>query len=604
MKGPRQSGGFPERLVARLGKHGYRLAFVAAILVCIPSLGFGFLMDDYSLVLGAEGSNPLVHSPLGLYTFGLGDPKAMAPLIDAGPFPWFTLPELRIEFCRHLSCVTMLLDTKLFGRFLPLFHLHSILWYLILLWAARRICGRTMPGGLGMLAFLVFAVDDGHWLPVTWWANRNALVSVAPALWGVAAHLRWREDGWKPGLPLSLLGYAAGLLAGETALSVLAYLPAYELLGARGPWKARLRGFAPAALLVLVYMALYRAMNFGTYGSEVYVDPGREPLLYLSLAPFRFCSLAGAQFFSILAELPAIVPGTLVPVALLGALSLGVILAGLRAAWPHMEDHERRTLRWLLAGAALSTIPVMSTFPAGRLLLVPSLGGSAAIAVLIRHGWRLRSGEIAPASRPTGKPLRILGGVLVAIHLIVAPLMWPLGTFSLNRISHGAAGAILTAEVNESRLAGQQVMVINSVDPMRAFYPLLVRKYFERPVPEKWRVLSMAPYAHRLTRTGENSFEVEIVNGEMFTSLFEELVRHKRAPFARGDVVHLDGADITVMETGNYGPRRLSCRFEASLESPRYVFLTWREEKFRRLEMPAIGESVLLPRESLFQGRG
>lgn len=599
----RQSGGFPEKLVARLGKYGYRLAFVAAIVISIPSLGFGFFMDDYALLLAAEGSNRFVQSPLSLYTFGLGDPEAMAPFIDAGPFPWYTLPDVRIEFCRYLSCVTMLLDTKLFGRFAPLFHLHSILWYLVILWATRWIYGRTIPGGVGVLALLVFAIDDGHWLPATWWANRNALVSIAPALWGVAAHLRWREDGWKPGLPLSLLGYAAGLLAGETALSVLAYVPAYELLGAKGTSRARLRGFVPATLLVLAYAAFYRAMNFGAYGSEIYVDPSREPLLYLSLAPLRFCALAGSQFFSIHAELPALISGTLEPIALLGALALGLILMGLRSAWPHLEDRERRTLRWLLAGAALSTIPVMASFPSGRLLLVPSVGGSAAIAVLIRHGWRLRQGEIAPASRRTARPLRILGGVLVAIHLILAPLTWPVSTFLLTRIGHATVEAILTAEVDESRLAGQQVMAINSGDPMTAFYPLLVREYFKRPVPEKWRALSMAPYAHRLTRTGENSFEVEIVDGEMFTTFFEELVRPSRAPFAPGDVVHLDGADITVLETGDYGPRRLACRFEASLEDPRYVFLTWREEKFRRLEMPAIGESVFLPLASFFRGR-
>ncbi len=600
---PQQPGGFQERVVARFEKHGYRLAFVAAALLCIPSLFFGFFMDDYALLLAAEGSNPFVQSALSLYTFGLGDPEAMAPFIDAGPFPWYTLPDIRLEFCRYLSCITMVLDTKLFGRFAPLYHLHSILWYLAILWAVRRIYGRAIPGGVAVLALLIFAVDDGHWFPATWWANRNALVAIAPALWGVVAHLRWREEGWKPGLPLSLLGYAAGLMAGETALCVLAYIPAYEFLGAMGSWKDRLRGFVPAALLVLVYLVLYRTMSFGAYGSEIYVDPVREPLLYLNWAPSRFCALAGSQFFSVFAELPAFVSGTMLPIALLGALALGMILVALRATWPHLEEHECRAVLWLLAGAALSTLPVMASFPSSRLLVAASVGATPAIAVLIRHGWRLRHGEIAAASTFSGKSLRVLGGVLVAVHLVFSPVMWPLPTYVTGRVGNATVNAILTAEVDESSLSDKHVMAINAGDPMTAFYPLMVRQYCERPLPEKWRVLSMAPYAHRLTRTGEKTFEVEVVDGQMFTMLFEELVRHKRAPFAPGDVVHLDGLDITVLETGDSGPRRLGCRFENSLEDPRYVFLAWREEKFRRLEMPAIGESVLLPLESeLFRG--
>ena len=84
------------------------------------------------------------------------------------------------------------------------------------------------------LALLVFTLDSSHTWPVAWIANRNALVAAVPALLGLVAHLRWREQGWRPGLPLSMLGLGVGLLGGEAALGVFAYVGAYELVGARG----------------------------------------------------------------------------------------------------------------------------------------------------------------------------------------------------------------------------------------------------------------------------------------------------------------------------------------------------------------------------------
>ncbi len=69
-----------------------------------------------------------------------------------------------------------------------------------------------------------------------WLANRNALVSTTAALLGLVMHLEWREARRPWALALSLVGFAVGLAAGETALGVLAYLLAYELLGARGGW--------------------------------------------------------------------------------------------------------------------------------------------------------------------------------------------------------------------------------------------------------------------------------------------------------------------------------------------------------------------------------
>ena len=95
----------------------------------------------------------------------------------------------------------------------------------------------ALAGTGGVPALFLFAVDESHLFAALWLANRNALVAAVPVLFGLCAHLRWREDGWRWGLPLSLGGYVVGLLGGETALGALAYLAA-----SRGIRRARPAG--------------------------------------------------------------------------------------------------------------------------------------------------------------------------------------------------------------------------------------------------------------------------------------------------------------------------------------------------------------------------
>src|SRR5262249_42881788 len=147
-------------------------------------------------------------------------PGAIHGLVQRGPYPWWTLPELKLAFWRPLSSALETLDHHLFGRNAVGYHVHSVVWYLALVAICGALLRRALQGALGVLALLLFAVDDAHILPAGWIANRNALVAVAPALAGLWAHLEWREAGRAWARPLSLVGLALGLTGGEAALGV------------------------------------------------------------------------------------------------------------------------------------------------------------------------------------------------------------------------------------------------------------------------------------------------------------------------------------------------------------------------------------------------
>ena len=108
-----------------------------------------------------------------------------------------------------------------------------------------RLLRRALPGPLGVLTLALFAVDESHWFPVAWWAHRNTLVAVAFGFAGLLAYVRWRETGWRLGLPVALVSFGLGLLGGEAALSIFGYLAAYEMLASRGPFSSRVRALSP-----------------------------------------------------------------------------------------------------------------------------------------------------------------------------------------------------------------------------------------------------------------------------------------------------------------------------------------------------------------------
>lgn len=259
-------------------------AFIAA-----PTLFTGFLVDDYMHLLTIRGVQT-VATPFDLFRFAPGNADALFPFLSRGPLPWYTLPELKLHFFRPASSATMVLDHYLFGEFAFGYHLHSLLWYGLLTWAVYLLFRNRMAPPLAGLCCLLYIVDDGHIIPALWWSNRNAIVAAAPAVLGLVAHLKWREEGWRPGLPLSLVGYGLGLLGGETALGIFGYLIAWELFHRTDSWRGRVRALAPAGMLAVAYLTVYKVAGFGVYGSGVYLDPLAEWQTYLAALPARLAS--------------------------------------------------------------------------------------------------------------------------------------------------------------------------------------------------------------------------------------------------------------------------------------------------------------------------
>ncbi len=91
--------------------------------------------------------------------------------------------------------------------------------------------------------------------------------------------------------------------------------------------------------------------------------------------------------------------------------------------------------------------------------------------------------------------------------------------------------------------------------------------------------------------------ELEIVDGQMFTTVMEGLFRSARQPLRPGDAFDLGGLWVSALDVGDRGPTRLRLEFEDAPESDRYQLLVFHDRAFRRFVPPEPGRAVEIAHE-------
>ncbi|MCB9763580.1 MAG: hypothetical protein H6739_27680 [Alphaproteobacteria bacterium] len=577
-----------------LRRHPIPLAVLVSLLLCLPTMGMPLWSDDHTHLLMIEDwlglREPAAYTlqgqtdPLGLlnlFQFFVMPREQFAADVAAGALPWWADPDLSLGFWRPLPSFLELMDYRLFGLAPLGYHVHSMLWHLALVGAVGLLHRRALPAA-GALATLLYAMDDARWLPMAWLANRNALIAAVPALLGLAAHLRWREDGWRPGALLGPLGVAVGLTGGEAAVGSFAYFFAYEAFAAPGAPRRRGLALAPFVVLGGAWAVAYKTMGYGSSGSGLYIDPVGEPAAYLAAAGERAPILVGAMLGMLPSEASTAVPA-LIPVAVaLGLLAAGVVGAMLNAAWPELPEETRRGLRWLGPGAVLALAPILATFPLDRLLLLPGIGGSAVIAVALRWAWR----------RPRSRVRQGLGVAGVLLHVVLPLPMW-VGFPMLFSTENDKLDALRASAFPEPEaLTDKDVVVLVASDITIVMYMPAWGLLHDAPEPGSYQILSAVPRDHRITRTAPDRLELEILDGGLFDGMMTKLTRSPGRPFAVGDVVEQRGATIEVLEVGPRGPTRLG----VTLRGEREVYpIAWVDGALVPVALPEVGASMLIP---------
>jgi hypothetical protein len=557
-----------------------------------PSLFTGLVADDYlhQLLLREKPGIPgLSATTLDLFHFANGDPATARSLMNHGVFPWWTDSHLVLAFLRPLSALTHWLDHRLWPATPALMHLQSLLWFALLLSiVGRAYSSLSASRGTALLALLLFAIDDLHAPAVSWIANRSLTISLVFAMLALIAHDRSRRSNSTSAAWLAPALLAAGLAAGEAALTGAAYLLAYALFYDQGTRRSRLASLVSYGVVIVAWRLVYQHLGYGAAGSGVYIDPGAEPLVFARAALTRVPVLLLSTFALPWADLwdmyPLFLP-LLRPIVLCLALVTLITLTVLLR--PLLRDS--RSARFWAAGLALSVVPSAATFPHDRLLLGTAIGAMALLSELL----------VYPV--PVGSRARQVAlGAFVIVHLLLAPVLLPYRSATVAQLSTVLWQADASIP-NTPELTQQTLVIANPpVVPFGAYLPIY-REAAHEPRPRRLLWLASGVSDLRISRVDSSTLRVRPLLGYL-SDPTQLMLRSLSHPLKLGEKVSVDEATFEVVELTTDGrPAEVLVHFQRDLSDPRLIFMRWGVHGYVHFELPAPGASVVLPRVDLLK---
>jgi hypothetical protein len=575
------------RWLGKLEPRRAQLCVIALALALVaPSIAAGFAFDDY-IVLDemAQPHNPSWPGSAPFDLFRWLDPAHVRRLVDGQGLAFWTFDRTQNAYLRPITSLTHTLDGLLWPRSAPAMHLHSIVWFALLLVLVAKFYGELFESrAIAALSGTLYALDSAHGVAVGWISNRNALVGGAFGAAALLFHHRARRGDGRSFALLAWLCAACSLFSAELAVGLLGFLFSYALLYERGALRARALSLVPYALLFIAFVCVRVAGQYGVYGLGAYIDPLREPLAFATTLPSRVLVLFSSQLARLNADLYEYASAAQRPLFLAAALlacaaCVACVGASLRA---------RRELRFLATGALLAALPLAAGSPSDRLLTFVGIGLLPIIAAAAYDA--LVATERAQAAPPLRDRLRYGGALAFAlVHLTIDPLLLPVFTLS-PAANARTIDAIDASLPNDPSLAGKTVIVTEVPDSVLLTYLPAMRAFkHESPIGKLyWLVGNATPV--QLERRGANALRVTTRSG-FFSDAWEE--RAARLPLHAGDRIKLSEIDVEIVKVTSDG-RPLVCdfTFDRPLEASHFVWLNFTGDRLQPAQPPRQARGV------------
>jgi hypothetical protein len=578
------------RLLAKLEAPRARSWLVAlALVLAAPSLVVGLAFDDYILLdeMARPGERWPGSAPFDLFRWT--DPAHVHRLIDGQGLAFWTFDGATHAFMRPMSSLTHALDGLLWPYSATAMHLHSLIWFALLLVLVMRLYAAIMESRfVAGVSSAMFALDSAHGITVGWIANRNALIG---GVFGVAAlhmHHRFRSGAGARFGVLAFSFAACSLFSAELAIGLLGYVFSYALLYERGPMRRRLLSLLPYAALLGV-LALARTLgHYGVYGLGAYIDPTREPFAFVAELPVRVVVLLSSQLSRINADLYEFISAPLRPLFFVAALLACV--ACLACVWPSLRAH--RETRFLAAGALLSAIPLAACTPSDRMLTFVGIGAMPVLAAAL-HDALTAAERGAAALR--GRVLQAGALVFALVHLTLDPLLLPL--FACSPSTNARAVEAIDASLADAGALGDKTVIVTEVPDsvLVGYLPVLRAFKGESRIGKLYWLVGNATSV-QLERRGANELRVS-TRGGFFSDAWAE--RAERLPFHPSQRIELSEMSIVVVKvTADGRPAVCDFTFDRSLEASHFVWLRYAGDHLQRTRPPAQRQLSALRSES------
>jgi hypothetical protein len=593
------------------------IVLILAVLLYVPFLFSGFFQDDYGFLLNFspqiyERANVPVkvmqNSAVNLYGFTWDASERFTVGQDKGFAPWWASNQIKLNFFRPLSSLTLALDFTLWPDKPLLMHIHSLLWFCLLIVLVYRLY-RSLSGSavVAGISILLLVVDDVFCGPAGWISNRHAVIAMVfcvVCLWlyhqGVSRQ-KWSYLAGAYGV------YVLALLASEMGLVTFAYLFAYLLVLDRGKWLDRVKRIAPFVLITLVWRLAYTGLGYGASGTLLYIDPLLNSGDFITQSITRIPVLLFSAFgLPLVDTLMAFSQQDTAVIAAVCLIPLGLLALTL---YPILKNH--RTAAFWGIGLLGAVVPLVSGIPQNRNLGLVSLGVMAlAGQLLVDVATEKKPGALRPYQRIL---LKITTPILLILNLVVSPLLVISSPSSTQASAEKQASAADFG--SEAELAKQHVYVINPPGVMSFMGGLYQRLFSGQPFPLSINYLSSGFAPVKIERVNARTIVVtpdggytplpgpdSMIDGKTaMKNVYRALdgfFYNPRNPMRIGQVVTLSEVTVEVTEMTSDGRiAQAAFTFAHPLEDSRYGWLLWDEgaASYERAQVPAIGETKVYP---------
>ena len=569
-----------------------------AIALCAPSLWSGLAVDDYwhQVVLqGSSSFSDIFPKSIDIFAFMDGDPARNQRLMDLGISPWWSSADVKIAFWRPLTALTHQIDVLLWSFSPMLMHAQSLFWFGALIIAVgalyKQMLGASVCAGF---ALLMFGIDDNHGVVVGWLANRNVLLTSTFGVLALLFHIRWRNElsnkdeassrTFRWNAWIALFFYAVALFSGESGIAITAYLFAFAVTLDRTAMTQRLLSLLPYLLITVIWRVIYNWTGHGTNASAIYIDPVANPLQFASDLVIEGPILFMAQWFPIQSDMFLFSPLAVVIMWWCAALSsIGIIGYLLK---PLLRNDA--TARFWGLGMVISLVPICAAFPMDRLLVFVGIGGMGLLAQLINQYVFTESSAVAKSQLR-----RKIVLCLCVVHLVLAPLMLPLRSYTFGFVGDWLSSSIDSLDKLPD-IDGKTIIVVNA--PMIYFSAFIsvMRDYEGKSIPAQ---------AYTLAPNEPNGGDLIIKVEDEFTLRVRPTLGFSRIPMTRGRdqlmevgyTVDLEAMRVEVTELSEAGhPSEALFHFKKKLNDSSHLWLHHQDSAYQIYQLPKVGKSDIV----------
>jgi hypothetical protein len=475
-------------------------------------------------------------------------------------------------------------------------HVQSVLWYGILAVAVAFLYRRFISiAWVAGLAALLYAIDDAHGTPVGFLSNRNAVMATLFGVLTLIVHDKWRRGNLRIGLFAGPALLAASLLSAEAGIATCAYLFAHAVFIDRGTLRQRFAAMIPYLAVLVIWRLLWTYLGYGVENMGAYIDPLSEPLSYIAAVKNRAPYLLLGQW----ALPPSDVTMMISPKYTIWVWRSALVFLVLLIAVLIPLLRRQRSTRFWATGMILSFLPICATFPSDRLLMFVGIGAMGLVAQFIDIVFDKTDGQ--SRSIFWRIPARVLAGIFILVHIIIASLALPVRT-AYPMIPKKYADKLMITEGLDESVKNQDLVIVNPPISFLTFQSPMMWECNNQPMPRHLRILTSSLFQPvEVSRPDANTLVVRPAYG-FYVHVLDTLFRNKKNPFSVGDKVELTGMTVEILEVTNDGyTTKVAFIFSVTLEDPSLRWLQHKDNTFVPFTPPAIGQRIVLPGGNLFR---